>query len=143
MCSVVFNLITLAFLHHDCTRRVTTAFLSLTTAGNDVRLSRVNDNTANVIRVCFKRLRLVQSVVVEHSYLHVVRARDDPVLPRNELGGTNRQIAHLERLDQLLIFMVPHVYVAVVKGAQHPRFVGVQIHTLDAVRASCQLTFYV
>lgn len=72
-------------------------------------------------------------------YLHVIRPRHDPVLPRHEDGGPHRQLAHLEALDELLGLVVPDVHVAVVEGHQHPRLGGVQVAGLHPVRPRRQL----
>ena len=55
------------------TRICTVDVLSVpTTAGEDVGVGRVNDDGPDVVCVSFKRVHLLQSVVVEHSHLHVI-----------------------------------------------------------------------
>ena len=44
----------------------------LTTAGEDVGMCGVHDDRADVVCVSLKRVNLLHSVVVEHSYQHVI-----------------------------------------------------------------------
>ena len=75
--------------------------------------------------------------------LHIIGSSDDPVLPGDEHGGPDGQVADLERLDELLGVEVPDVDVAIVKGNQHPLLGRVQVAGLDPVRPGGQLALYV
>ena len=57
---------------------------------------------SNVVGVGVELMNAFQRVVVEHAYFHVVGTRQHPMLSSHELGGANRQIAHFERLGNLL-----------------------------------------
>lgn len=48
------------------------AYRPLTTAGEDVGMCRVDNNGANVVSMGLKSMDFLQSVVVEHSDLHVI-----------------------------------------------------------------------
>lgn len=54
----------------------------------------------NVIRVGVPFFHLLHGVVVVHAQLHIVRARDDPVLAHDEARAAHRVRAHLETLDE-------------------------------------------
>lgn len=54
--------------------------------------------TSDIIAVRLERMNALQSVVIKHSDLHVIGTGDNPVLARDELRRSYRQIAHLERL---------------------------------------------
>ena len=43
-------------------------------------------------------LDFLHRVVVVHAQVHVVRARDHPLLADDELGAPHRHLAHLEAL---------------------------------------------
>lgn len=62
----------------------------------------------------FECVHSIQSVVVEDSNLHIVRAGNDPVLPRDEFGSPDWLVADFESLNELLILMVPDIDVSVV-----------------------------
>ena len=48
--------------------------------------------------MCFELMDSFQSVHVEDANVHVVRATQDPILPRDEFRASHRQIAHLKNL---------------------------------------------
>ena len=56
----------------------------------------------DVVGVCLKYFDFVHGVVVIHSNKHVVRSRQDPLLACDELGSADRQLCHLEGLDERL-----------------------------------------
>ena len=60
-----------------------------TTAGQDVRMGRMDNNGSYVVSVSLKRVALLESVVVEDSDCHVVRPRHHPTLPHHKLGRSN------------------------------------------------------
>lgn len=76
----------------------------------------MNYDATYIISMRFESVHAIQCVVIEDADLHIVRTGDDPILAWHKLGGSNRQIAHLKSLDELLILMIPDVYVAVVEG---------------------------
>lgn len=88
--------------------------ITLTTAGQNQWLCWMHGNAPDVIRVCFVRVNLFHGVVVEDTDLHVVGTSDEPVLPGNESSTSHRYITNLKILNQLLVFMVHDVYVAIV-----------------------------
>ena len=57
---------------------------------------------SDVVSVGVKLMNALQRVVVKHADLHVVGARQHPMLAGDELGRANRKIAHLKRLGNLL-----------------------------------------
>lgn len=93
----------------------------------------MHNNPPHIIRMCLERVHPLQGVIIEDSNLHVIGTGHDPVLPGNEFCTSDRQIAHLERLHELLVLMVPNVYVAAVEGAEHPRLGRMKIHTFDTI----------
>lgn len=93
----------------------------------------MHDNASHIIRMCLKRMHSIQSVVVEDTDLHVVGSGDDPVLSRYELGSPHRKVAYFKRFNQLLVFVVPHVDIAIVQRAEHPRFGWVEVHAFHPV----------
>ena len=52
--------------------------------------------------MCFKGRDLFGGVVVVDTKLEVIRTADNPVLPRNESTGTDRDISELECFDDRL-----------------------------------------
>lgn len=98
--------------------------IPLTTAGQDQRLCWMHCNAPDVIRVSFVRMNLFHGVVVEDTDLHVVGTSDEPVLPGNEPSTSHRNIANLKILNQLLVFVVHDVYVAIVQSTQNPGLIG-------------------
>ena len=68
----------------------------------DVRSVGVNLNEANVVRVRIPLLHFLHRVVIVHAQLHVVRARDDPVLAHDEARAAHGIRAHFETLDERL-----------------------------------------
>ncbi len=69
------------------------------TARQQVRLSRVNGETADVVRVSLEHVHSLECVVVVGADLHIVRACHDPVLAWHEFGCAHRRLTHLECLD--------------------------------------------
>lgn len=70
-------------------------------------LRRVDDDSANVVGMCFKRRDLFGRVIVVHPDLEIVGAAYYPVLAGNEAPGSDRDIGELEGFDNgLLIFSV-------------------------------------
>jgi hypothetical protein len=63
----------------------------------------VRRDVADVVPVRLELLDLVHRVVVVDAHGHVVRARDDPLLARDKLGGADGQVRQLERLDERLL----------------------------------------
>ena len=47
-------------------------------------------------------LDFLHRVVVVHAQVHVVRARNDPLLAHHELGAPHGHLAHLKALDEQL-----------------------------------------
>ena len=62
----------------------------------------MDGNAANVVRVRLELVNALQGVVVEHSHVHIVRARNYPVLTGHEFCRTDWQITHFESFDQSL-----------------------------------------
>lgn len=59
-------------------------------------------NESNVVGVGIPLLHFLHRVVVVHAQLHVVRARDDPVLAHDEARAAHGVRAHLKTLDESL-----------------------------------------
>ena len=57
---------------------------------------------SDVVSVGVELMNALQRVVVKHADLHVVGARQHPMLAGDKLGRANRKIAHLERFGNLL-----------------------------------------
>ena len=72
----------------------------------------MNGNTPDIVRVRLELVDTLERVIVEHAHVHVVTARDDPILARDKLGGSNRQITHFKRFNQRLALRIPHVHMA-------------------------------
>ena len=80
----------------------------------------MHSNAADVVRVSLKRCHTIQGIVVENPnldynyyikiqifidkkseiYLHVIRASNHPIFPRNKLSSTDRKITHLQKNAQ-------------------------------------------
>ena len=54
--------------------------------GQNIREDRVDGKAADVVRVGFKGLHTVHSIVVVDADEHVIRAADDPLLASHKLG---------------------------------------------------------
>ena len=67
---------------------------------------------------------------------------DDPVFACDEDGTSNGHVSDLERLDELLILVVPQMQSAIVEGYHHPWLSRVDIATLDTVTA-CLVHFLI
>ena len=61
----------------------------LTTAGQQVRVCWMDDYGSDIVRVGLKRVHLLQSVVVEDTYHHVIRSSHNPALPHYKLRSSN------------------------------------------------------
>ena len=57
----------------------------------------MNREASNVIRVGFEHVDSLERVIVEHSDLHVVWARDDPIFSRHKFARAHGRLADLER----------------------------------------------
>ena len=88
----------------------------------------------NVVGVRLERGDLFVRVVVEDAQLEVVRARDEPVLARDEAAAAHGDLRDLERLDERARVVVVDVDVAVVEADEEPWLGGVEVDRLDAVR---------
>lgn len=60
-------------------------------------------------------------------------------IPFSHSRSTREHMAARPSWGHHLCFVVPHTDTAVVEAGQHPGLRGVQVHTLDAVRARRQL----
>lgn len=75
----------------------------------------VDREVAEVVRVRLPRLDLFHRVVVEDADHEVVRARYDPLLARDELGGADGELRDLKCLKKRLGRVVPQVHIAIVQ----------------------------
>lgn len=100
----------------------------------------MNGDAADIVRVRLEQVDTLQGVVVVDADGHVVGSRHDPVLTGDELGGPDGEVAHLEGLDQGLVFVVPDVDVSVVEGGHHPGLRGVEVAAFHAVTPRRQPT---
>lgn len=62
-------------------------------------LRRVDDDGANVVRMCFKGRDLFGRIIVVHPDLKIVGAANYPILTGNEAPGPDRDIGELESFD--------------------------------------------
>ena len=62
----------------------------------------MDDDRANVVRMCFEGSDLFGGIVIVDTKLEVIRTADNPVLPRNESTSTDRDIGELECFDDRL-----------------------------------------
>lgn len=60
------------------------------------------DNGSDIVRMCFEGGDLLRGVVVVDSDLEIIGTADNPVLPRDETTGSNRDVGELKGLDDLL-----------------------------------------
>ena len=97
------------------------------------RQRRVDGDAADVVRVARQRRHAVRGVVVVHPQHHLVTARDNPLLPRHELGRPHWLLADLDGLHLLLRLVVPYEHVAAVQRGQHPWLRRVEVHALHAL----------
>lgn len=81
-------------------------------------------------------------VVVEDSNLEVVRARDEPVLSRDEADATNGDLRDLKCLDECACVMIVDVDRAVIETGEDPGFSGMEVDTFYAIRTSEELPLY-
>lgn len=70
--------------------------------GQDEWLRRVDHDRSDIVGVGLKGGDALGGVVVVDAQLKVVRTADDPVLPRYEATGADRDIGKLEGFDDLL-----------------------------------------
>ena len=75
------------------------SYSHIITGSQHVGLSGVNGNRTNIVRVCFEGCNLFGGVVVVDTELEVIWTADNPVLPRDESTGTDRDIGKLECFD--------------------------------------------
>lgn len=85
-----------------------------TTTGQHQRLCGMHGNAAQVIRMSLVGMNLLQCVVVENTNLHIIGSSNDPIFACHKACRTYWDIANLEIFDQLLVFVVHDVYVAIV-----------------------------
>ena len=95
----------------------------------------MNREASNVVGMRLERGDLFVRIVVEDAQLEVVRARDEPVLARDEAAAAHGDLRDLERLDERARVVVVDVNVAVVEPDEEPWLGGVEVDRLDAVRA--------
>ena len=74
----------------------------------------------DVVGVRLEGALLGQRVVVVHAHVRVVRARNDPLLPRDELGGAHGEVGGLEGADEGAVAGVPDADGAVVEVGEEP-----------------------
>lgn len=67
-------------------------------------LRRVDDDGANIVRMCFERRDLFGRIIVVHPDLEIVGAAYYPILAGNEAPGPDRDIGELEGFDNGLSF---------------------------------------
>lgn len=87
-----------------------------TTASQHQRLCGMHGNAAQVIRVSLVRMNLLQCVVVENAYLHIIGSGYNPIFACHKTSRAYRDIADLEIFYQLLVLIIHDVYVAIVQG---------------------------
>ena len=90
-----------------------------------------------------RRAHLVHRVVVKDADHHVVGSSSNPLLSRDELGRSHREVRDLEALDERLVDVVPYLQRPVVKVRQEPRFGRMEINSFDAVRTLKQYPLHV
>ena len=62
----------------------------------------MNNNSSNVVGMCFEGRDLLGGIVVVDSELEVIRTTSDPVLARNEAPGSYGDICELKCFDNCL-----------------------------------------
>ena len=67
----------------------------------------MNDDSPNVVRVCFKGRNLFRRVVVVDSQFEVIGTTDDPVPSSDKSTRPDRDIGQLKRLDDCLVWCQP------------------------------------
>lgn len=75
----------------------------------------MNCQTSNVVWVRLEGRNLLVRIVIEHSQLKIIRARNKPVLARDKAYATDRNLRDLERLHDRARFMVIDVHTSVIK----------------------------
>jgi hypothetical protein len=95
---------------------------------------RVHGHAADVVRVGLERVHLLERVVVEDAELEVVRARDEPLLARDEARAPDGDLGDLERLEDRAGVDVVDLDGSVVQAREQPRLGRVKVDVLDAVR---------
>jgi hypothetical protein len=84
--------------------------------------------------VGLERVHLLERVVVEDAELEVVRARDEPLLARDEARAPDRDLGDLESLEDRAGVDVVDLDGAVVQAREQPGLGRVEVDVLDAVR---------
>ena len=90
--------------------------------------------TTNIIGVGFKFLDFFHRVVVKDTKAHIVGSGQEPLLSCDKLGTSYGQLADFKGLDTAAGFVIPNHDISAVQGGEDPGFIGVEIHTLDALR---------
>jgi hypothetical protein len=102
--------------------------------GKNNACSGVDGETSDVVRMSLKSGYFLVGVVVEDTKLEIVRASNEPVLTRDELDASNRDLRDFESLDDSAGLVVVDVDCAVVETGQDPWFCGVEIYSFYTVR---------
>ena len=66
----------------------------------------MDDDGADVVRMCFERCDLFRRIVIVHPDLEIIGAADYPILAGNEAPSSDRDIGELEGFDNGLSFFL-------------------------------------
>ena len=100
----------------------------------------MHSEASNVIGVRLKGDDFFVCIIIEDAQLEIVRAGDEPVLPRYESYTSHGYLRDLECLDQSARVMVVDIYAAIIQTSEKPGFCRMKVDCFDAVRALEELS---